>query len=163
SSSAPTSSGSEAAPVEETEPMTMSRITRRGLMGAAGFALAGPALAAYPDRPIRLIVPFPPGGTVDVTARPIAAAMAEPLGQPIVIDTLPGVGGNLGAQRVARSAPDGYTLLFTAPNHTINPGLIPNPGFDAERDFAPVSLCAQIPEILVCHRDVPFRTFQEFV
>lgn len=143
--------------------MTMSSITRRGLMGAAALALAGPALAAYPDRPIRLIVPFPPGGTVDVTARPVAAAMAELLGQPIVIDNLPGVGGNLGAQRVARSAPDGHTLLFTAPNHTINPGLIPNPGFDAERDFAPISLCAQIPEILVCHRDAPFRSFAEFV
>lgn len=143
--------------------MTMSGITRRGLLGAAGLALARPALAAYPDRPIRLIVPFPPGGTVDVTARPVAAAMAEQLGQPIVVDNLPGVGGNLGAQRVARSAPDGHTLLFTAPNHTINPGLIPNPGFDAERDFAPISLCAQIPEILVCHRDAPFRSFQEFV
>lgn len=143
--------------------MVMSGITRRGLLGAAGLALARPALAAYPDRPIRLIVPFPPGGTVDVTARPVAAAMAELLGQPIVIDNLPGVGGNLGAQRVARSAPDGHTLLFTAPNHTINPGLIPNPGFDAERDFAPISLCAQIPEILVCHRDAPFRSFAEFV
>jgi tripartite-type tricarboxylate transporter receptor subunit TctC len=143
--------------------MTMSRITRRGLLGAAGLAFARPALAAYPDRPIRLIVPFPPGGTVDVTARPVAAAMAELLGQPIVIDNLPGVGGNLGAQRVARSAPDGYTLLFTAPNHTINPGLIPNLGFDAERDFAPISLCAQIPEILVCHRDAPFQSFAEFV
>lgn len=143
--------------------MTMSRITRRGLLGAAALVLARPACAAYPDRPIRLIVPFPPGGTVDVTARPVAAAMAELLGQPIVVDNLPGVGGNLGAQRVARSAPDGHTLLFTAPNHTINPGLIPNPGFDAERDFAPISLCAQIPEILVCHRDAPFRSFAEFV
>ncbi|MBR0663570.1 tripartite tricarboxylate transporter substrate binding protein [Roseomonas hellenica] len=144
--------------------MVTSRITRRGLMGAAGVAIAGrPAFAAYPDRPIRLIVPFPPGGTVDVTARPVAAAMAELLGQPIIVDNLPGVGGNLGAQRVARSAPDGHTLLFTAPNHTINPGLIPNPGFDAERDFVPISLCAQIPEILVCHRDAPFRSFAEFV
>jgi tripartite-type tricarboxylate transporter receptor subunit TctC len=109
------------------------------------------------------VVPFPPGGTVDVTARPITATMGELLGQPIVIDNQPGAGGNVGTQRVAHSAADGYTLLFTAPNHTINPGLMPNAGFDAQKDFVPISLCAQIPEILVCHKDAPFQTFQEFV
>ncbi|WP_043835854.1 tripartite tricarboxylate transporter substrate binding protein [Muricoccus aerilatus] len=139
-------------------------LPRRALLGATGAALARPALAAgYPDRAIRLVVPFPPGGTVDVTARPIAAAVSDLLGQPIVIDNQPGAGGNVGTQRVARAAADGYTLLFTAPNHTINPGLMPNAGFDAQKDFAPISLCAQIPEILVCHKDAPFRTFQEFV
>ncbi|MBP0496477.1 Bug family tripartite tricarboxylate transporter substrate binding protein [Pararoseomonas indoligenes] len=144
--------------------MRQPTITRRTLLGGAGLALARPALAAgYPDRPIRLIIPFPPGGTVDVTARPITAAVSEMLGQPIVIDNQPGAGGNVGTQRVARSPADGYTLLFTAPNHTINPGLMPNAGFDPQKDFAPISLCAQIPEILVCHKDAPFRTFQEFV
>ncbi|MBI0535031.1 tripartite tricarboxylate transporter substrate binding protein [Roseomonas sp. KE2513] len=139
-------------------------LRRRALLGATGAALVRPALAAgYPDRAIRLVVPFPPGGTVDVTARPIAAAVSDLLGQPIVIDNQPGAGGNVGTQRVARAAADGYTLLFTAPNHTINPGLMPNAGFDAQKDFAPISLCAQIPEILVCHKDAPFRTFQEFV
>lgn len=144
--------------------MSEFTLARRTLFGAAGIALAYPARAAsYPDRPIRLVVPFPPGGTVDVTARPIAAAVSETLGQPIIIDNQPGAGGNVGTQRVARAAADGYTLLFTAPNHTINPGLMPNAGFDAQRDFVPISLCAQIPEILVCHKDAPFRTFQEFV
>lgn len=143
--------------------MTEARIARRTLLSAAGLALAGPALGAYPERPIRVIVPFPPGGTVDVTARPITAALSERLGTPIVIENLTGAGGNVGTLRVAQSAPDGYTLLFTAPNYTINPGLMPNSGFDAERDFAPISLCAEIPEILVCHKDAPFRTFPEFV
>jgi len=144
--------------------MTRHPIARRALLGAAALApLARPALAAYPDRAIRLVVPFPPGGTVDVTARPVAAAVSEALGQPIVIENLPGAGGNVGTQRVARAERDGYTLLFTGPNHTINPGLMTNLGFDAERDFAPISLVAQIPEILVCHRDAPFRTFGEFV
>lgn len=139
-------------------------IGRRVVLSSAAAALAAPAFAAgYPDRPIRLVVPFPPGGTVDVTARPIIAGVAELLGQPIVIDNQPGAGGNVGTQRVARAAADGYTLLFTAPNHTINPGLMPNAGFDAGKDFAPISLCAQIPEILVCHKDAPFRTFPEFV
>jgi tripartite-type tricarboxylate transporter receptor subunit TctC len=143
--------------------MSMPRVTRRAFACLAGLAFAAPALAAYPDRPIRLVVPFPPGGTVDVTARPIAARMSELLGVPIVIENLPGAGGNLGSQRVARATPDGYTLLFNAPNHTINPGLFPNAGFDAQRDFAPISIAAQIPEVLVAHKDVPFPTFAEFV
>jgi tripartite-type tricarboxylate transporter receptor subunit TctC len=143
--------------------MSMPRVTRRAFACLAGLAFAAPALAAYPDRPIRLVVPFPPGGTVDVTARPIAARMSELLGVPIVIENLPGAGGNLGSQRVARAMPDGYTLLFNAPNHTINPGLFLNAGFDAQRDFAPISIAAQIPEVLVAHKDVPFATFAEFV
>jgi tripartite-type tricarboxylate transporter receptor subunit TctC len=137
--------------------------TRRGLLATALGLAATPAWAAWPDRPIRLIIPFPPGGSLDFTARVVAARTAEILGTSIIVDSVPGAGGNISAQRVARATPDGYTLLWTAPNHTINPGLLPNLGFDAERDFAPISLVAQIPEILICPSAAPFRTFAEFV
>ncbi|WP_372623923.1 Bug family tripartite tricarboxylate transporter substrate binding protein [Falsiroseomonas sp.] len=146
----------------------MPSTTRRLLLGASG-ALALPRFASaqsdYPSRPIRLVVPFPPGATVDVTARLIAAKAAELLGgnASIVVENLPGAGGNIATQRVARERADGYTLLFTAPNHTVNPSLNPNSGFDPEKDFTPISLVAQIPEILVAPRSAPFTTFQEFV
>jgi tripartite-type tricarboxylate transporter receptor subunit TctC len=141
-------------------------LRRRPLLLAAGLALgAGAARASdYPDRPIRLIVPFPPGGTVEVTARILVGKLQELLGNAsIVIESAPGAGGNVGTQRVARSPADGYTLLFTAPNHTINPSLMPNSGFDPERDFTPVSLVARIPEILISPVSAPFTTFAEFV
>jgi tripartite-type tricarboxylate transporter receptor subunit TctC len=142
-----------------------TQFTRRLLLGASALAMPDLARAqgAYPDRPIRMIVPFPPGATVDVTARTVAQKAAELLGGPIVIDNLPGAGGNVATQRVARERADGYTLLFTAPNHTINPSLYPNSGFDPERDFTPISLVAQIPEILIAPRGAPFATWAEFV
>jgi tripartite-type tricarboxylate transporter receptor subunit TctC len=142
-------------------------LTRRALSAAAALAIPGIARAqgAFPNRPIRLVVPFPPGATVDVTARTVAAKAQELLGggASIVIENLPGAGGNVATQRIARERPDGYSLLFTAPNHTINPSLFPNSGFDAERDFAPISLVAQIPEILIAPRSAPFTNWAEFV
>jgi len=142
-------------------------VTRRSFLVATLTAapLLARAQSYYPNRPIRMVVPFPPGATVDVTARTVAAKAAELIGRNanIVVENLPGAGGNVATQRVAREAPDGYALLFTAPNHTINPSLYSNSGFDPERDFAPISLVAQIPEILVAPRSAPFDTFQEFV
>ena len=148
--------------------MDRSMTTRRSLLGAATLlAMPGVARAqgAYPERPIRLIVPFPPGATVDVTARIVAQKASELLGggATFIIENVPGAGGNLGTQRVARERPDGYTLLFNAPNHTVNPGLNANSGYDPEKDFAPISLVAQIPEIVIAPRSAPFTTFQEFV
>jgi tripartite-type tricarboxylate transporter receptor subunit TctC len=146
----------------------MMTATRRALFGtAAVLALPGLARAQsdYPSRPIRMIVPFPPGATVDVTARTVAARAAELLGPnaSIVVENLPGAGGNIATQRVARERADGYTLLFTAPNHTVNPALNPNSGYDPEKDFVPISLVAQIPEILIAPVSAPFTNFQEFV
>ncbi len=141
--------------------------TKRRLLGAGG-ALLLPSLARaqapYPNRSVRIFVPFPPGATVDVTARVIVSKAAELMsGASIIVENLPGAGGNIATQRVAREAPDGYTLLFNAPNHTVNPSLNPNSGYDPERDFAPISLVAQIPEIVIAPRSAPFTTFQEFV
>jgi tripartite-type tricarboxylate transporter receptor subunit TctC len=140
-------------------------LARRAVLGAAAL-LPLPAIAqSFPSRPIRLVVPFPPGATVDVTARLVAAKAAQLLGgnASILVENQPGAGGNIATQRVARERADGYTLLFTAPNHTVNPSLNPNSGFDPEKDFVPISLVAQIPEILVAPSSAPFATFEQFV
>ena len=133
------------------------------LISTAALAFALPAQAAYPDRPVRLIVPFSAGGTVDFTARLVATQLGQQLATPVVVENVPGAGGTLATTRVAKSAADGYTLLFTTPNHTINPSLIPKLPFDTEKDLAPVSLVAEIPELLVAHSAQPYNTFAEFV
>jgi tripartite-type tricarboxylate transporter receptor subunit TctC len=142
------------------------RLPRRALfalIGAAAIAFSVSAQAAYPDRPVRLIVPFPAGGTVDFVARLVATQLGQQLATSVVVENVPGAGGTLATARVAKAAPDGYTLLFTTPNHTINPSLIPKLAFDTEKDLAPVSLVAEIPELLVAHGAQPFNTFAEFV
>ncbi len=121
------------------------------------------ASAAYPDRPIKLVVPFPAGGTVDVVARMTATQLAQLLSTPVVVENVPGAGGSLAAARVAKSPADGYTLLFTTPNHTINPALSASLPFETEKDFSPISLIAEIPELLVAHAGQPFNQFTEFV
>ena len=111
---------------------------------------APPAAADYPDRPIRLVVPFPAGGGADILARTIMPRVAQELGTTIVIDNRPGAGGNVGAEYVARAAPDGYTLLYgTNGTHAINRTLYANTPFDPVRDFAPVSRMTQIAALLV--------------
>ncbi len=132
-------------------------------LALSALALAAPAQAAYPERPVRLIVPFPAGGTVDLVARHFSGQMARLLGGSVVVENVPGAGGTIATARVAKAAPDGYTVLFTTPNHTINPALIPNLPFDTTRDLVPVSLVAQIPELLVAHSAQPYDDFAGFV
>ena len=99
---------------------------------ACGVALAAaPAAAAWPDKPIRLIVPFSAGGTVDVVARAVGAQLGKRLGTAVVVENVPGAGGTIATQKVASAAADGYTLLFTTPNHTINPAIIAKLPFDS--------------------------------
>jgi len=121
------------------------------------------ASAAYPDKPIKLVVPFPAGGTVDKVARMTAIQLGQLLSTQVVVENAPGAGGSVAATRVVKAAPDGYTLLFTTPNHTINPAIYASLPFDTEKDFAPVSLVAEIPELLVAHAGQPFNSFAEFV
>jgi len=123
----------------------------------------GHALAQYPERPIRLILPFPAGGTVDLVARLITAKMSEDLGRPFVIDNRAGAGGVIAADATAKAAPDGYTLLLTTPNHTIGAAINPKLPYDTEKDFTPVSILAEVPELLVSHPGVPFSDFRGFV
>lgn len=120
---------------------------------AAAFAVigSGPALAqTYPSKPIKLIVPFPPGGTTDILARAVGGELSKVWGQQVIIDNRPGAGGNIGSEIVAKSAPDGYTLLMgTVGTHAINQSLYSKLTFDPIKDFAPVTLVAAVPNVLV--------------
>jgi tripartite-type tricarboxylate transporter receptor subunit TctC len=127
--------------------MTVQR--RRLLLAAAALPLASAARAqAFPTRPIRMIIPFPPGGVVDLVARKLSTGLSEQLGQPIVIETRPGAGATIGTAAVATAPPDGYTILFTSAAHASAPATIPNLTYDAVRDFAPLSLLGDVPLIL---------------
>jgi tripartite-type tricarboxylate transporter receptor subunit TctC len=142
-------------------------VQRRHLLGAlaASSFVASQARAAWsPNRPIRIIVPFAAGGSTDTTARLLADALAERLGQPVVVENRAGAGGNIGSEHVARSAPDGYTLILaTTSTHATNAALYKNLSFSPSKDFSPVSLVAFTPNILVVHPSVPARSIQEFI
>ena len=129
------------------------------------FALAGVAQAqTYPNKPIRLVVPFAPGGSSTIVARSVAAEMEKGLGQSIVIENKGGGGGNLAMHDVARSDPDGYTLIIGhVGSFAMTPFMTQNLGYDVNRDFAPVSLLAKVPNIFVVHADVPAKNLREFV
>src|SRR2546425_6177595 len=133
------------------------------LMQAYALCAAAPALSQqYPARSIRFVAPFPPGGTVDITARIMQPKLSESLGQPIVIDNRAGAGGAVGTEAVAKSAPDGYTFLFTLSSHTINPMLY-KLSYDVERDFAPVSLLVSVPQLIAAHPSAPAKTLRDLV
>ncbi len=123
----------------------------------------GRCWADYPEKPIRLILPFPAGGTVDLVARLVTARMAEDLGRPFVIENKAGAGGVIATDATAKAAPDGYTLLLTTPNHTINAALNPKLPYDSEKDLVPVAVMAEVPELLVSHPAAPFQSFSGFV
>ncbi|TWG88834.1 tripartite-type tricarboxylate transporter receptor subunit TctC [Cupriavidus gilardii J11] len=110
------------------------------------------AHAAYPERPIRWIVPFPAGGAMDNIARTLGEEMSRTLGQPVVVENRPGAGGNIGAELVAKAAPDGHTLLIVANGMAVNPALYGKLGYSPTKDFAPVSLLAVVPNVLVTNK-----------
>jgi tripartite-type tricarboxylate transporter receptor subunit TctC len=126
------------------------------------FAATAASAQGWPNRPIRWVVPFPPGGSVDLISRIMQNRMSEGLGQPIVIESRAGAGGAVGTAEVARSAPDGYTFLFTLSSHTINP-LLYKLNYDVERDFAPVSLIVSLPQLIAVNPAVPIKTMAELV
>jgi tripartite-type tricarboxylate transporter receptor subunit TctC len=117
----------------------------------------------YPDRPIRLIVPSPPGGGTDASTRMITPKLGEVLGQHIVIDNRGGASGNLGAEMALRAAPDGYTLLATIASHTSNPSVMKNVPYDLERDFAPISRTVTVPNVLISHPSLPAKNLKELI
>lgn len=130
----------------------------------AAFALTA-AAQTYPSKPVRLVVPFPPGGTVDISARAIAPALAEILGQNVIVDNRGGAGGMIGSAFVAKAAPDGYTLLMGS-NSTLSVAPSLSPGiiqYNPLRDFAPISLVNATPFALVVHPSVPAKTVKEFI
>lgn len=118
----------------------------------------------YPEKTIRIIVPYSPGGTADMLARTMGQKMAESLGQQVIIDNRPGAGGNIGADLAAKAAPDGYTMLMgTVATHAINPNLYPKMPYDAAKDFAPIVLVATLPNLLVVNPSVPARNVKELI
>jgi tripartite-type tricarboxylate transporter receptor subunit TctC len=136
----------------------------RMILCAAALLLA-PVLNAqpYPSKPVRLVVPFPPGGAVDIVGRTLGAELAAALGQPFVIDNRSGAAGVIGSEFVARAAPDGYTLLAVSSGHATNPTMFPKIPYNTERDFAPVSLVASSSYMLVTHPSVPARSVRELI
>lgn len=136
---------------------------RAALMLAVLFTSSIAAAQSYPSRPVRVVVPFPPGGSVDMTARLVAAKLAESYGRQFVIDNRAGAGGNIAAAIVAKSAPDGYTLMQGAASNAINTALDPAHPIHFARDFTPVVLIAAVPFILVAHPSVPAATIKELI
>ncbi len=143
----------------------MRRLLSALLVLAAIGAVALPARAQnYPAKPIRFVVPFPPGGPLDIMARGIGVKLQEAWGQPVVVENKPGAGGGIGADLVAKSPGDGYTLLMGAVStHAINPTLYARIPYDAVKDFAPVTLVAQVPNILVVHPSLPVKSVRELI
>jgi tripartite-type tricarboxylate transporter receptor subunit TctC len=142
-------------------------ITRRRLLAGLMAALAlgtGPALAQdYPSRPVRIIVPFAPGGSADVFGRFLAQRLQETLGQTFLIDNRPGAGSVIGTDAVAKAAPDGYTLLLMSNTHTVNESLIPNKPFQLMRDFAPIAPINYSDLVLVAKASLPQNTLPELI
>jgi tripartite-type tricarboxylate transporter receptor subunit TctC len=129
---------------------------------ASTTAIAQPA--AYPTKPIRIVVAYTPAGATDILARTIGQKLTEAWGQAVIIDNRPGANGNIGTEYAAKATPDGYTLLMvTAGTHGINPGLYRKLGFDAVKDFAPVSLVAMVPNVFVVNNAVPTKDLKEFI
>jgi tripartite-type tricarboxylate transporter receptor subunit TctC len=134
----------------------------------AGAALAAAACAAqaqsWPAKPLRLVVPYPPGGPVDVSARLLATPLQAALGQPVLVENKPGAGGNIGADFAAKSAPDGYTLVMGAiATHAINPSLYPSIPYDPLKDFRHVALVVQVPNVLIVNTGLPAKSVKELV
>ena len=150
--------------------------SRRRLLAAAGVALslvlptfaqaqaqAQTQTQTYPAKPIKLVVPYPPGGPTDIVARLVAQKLSEQMGQPVIIDNRPGAGGNPGAEMVARSTPDGYTLVVATTAHAINPSLFKNLGYSLSKDFAPISQLTSGPLVIVANPGLPANNVAELI
>lgn len=146
--------------------MSFKFLTRLVSAAAIGFAAMTATASAqtYPDRPVRLVVPFAAGGSTDIVASIIAAKMSEILKQQVIVENRAGAGGNAGAAAVARSAPDGYTVLMgTVATHAINPALYVKMPYDPVKDFAPVSLLVNVPNVIVVNPSLNVKTVKELI
>lgn len=147
--------------------MTKAISRRLFLLLTGSCALSAPALAqapvAYPERLVKIVVPYPPGGTTDPTARLIAGKLAESFGQTVIIDNKPGAAGSIGTSSVVHAAPDGYTLLFHTSVITVDPSFKKNLDYDVQRDLVPVSVAATGPYVLVANPTLPANTLAEFI
>jgi tripartite-type tricarboxylate transporter receptor subunit TctC len=140
-----------------------ARLVHCALALVACFFASAAAAQAYPVKPIRFILPFPPGGGTDILGRVLAQELNKAVGQPVVPENRPGAGGNVGAEYASKSAPDGYTIVLSAPSLAISPTLYRKLNYDAVRDLAPIGLVANIPNVIVVHPVVPAMTLKELV
>ena len=144
--------------------MAFSTALRVALYACASVALAGASHAQnYPVKPVRMIVPFVPGGNTDIIARAFSPVMSETIGPQIVVENRGGAGGVIGTEVVARAVPDGYMILMVSAGHTINPAMVKKLPYDSVRDFAPISIIADVPTAFVVHPSLPPKTVKEFI
>jgi len=144
----------------------MTAIVARALAAGAGLVLAGAALAqsaGYPDRPVKIIVPFAAGGPTDVVARLISQKLFEKFGQQFYIENLAGAGGNIAMGAAARAPADGYTILFASSSYNVNPSLYAKPPYDPDKDFAPVTMAGASPNGLFVNPAIPAKSVQELI
>ena len=155
---------------------TEHNMQRRNLLAAAGLSLGGSLLpsfaqaqnqtlpAGWPNKPIRLVVPFAPGGTSEIVARSVAAELTKSLGVSVFVENKPGGAGVIAMQEVAKASPDGYTLILThVGTLAVNPYMLPNQPYDVNKDFMPVTMLAKVPNVFAIHPDLPARDFKEFI
>jgi tripartite-type tricarboxylate transporter receptor subunit TctC len=140
----------------------VARLLALFALAVAAQAFAQPA-APYPNKPIKFILPFPPGGGTDILGRVIAERLSANLGQPVVIENRGGAGGNVGAEAAAKSPPDGYTIVLVAPSLAISPSLYAKLNYDPVKDFAPVSLVGVVPNVIVTNPAIAAQTLPEFI
>lgn len=138
--------------------------TTRFAFGVMALALTGFAQAqTWPSKPVTIVVPFPAGGTTDVLARAVSTRLSGVLGQPVIIDNRPGAGATLGAELVAKAVPDGHTLLMGAVHHTVAPHVYKNLRYSFEKDFAPITTVALVPNVLTVSANSPYKTVKDLV
>ncbi len=134
------------------------------LLALLSVGIAHAQTPAYPAKPIRYVVPYPPGGPLDIVARIVGQKLAARFGQPVLVDNRPGAGGNIGADLVAKARPDGYTIVMGAvATHAINPHLYRKMPYDPVRDFTPITLITQVPNVLVVHPTLPVKSVQDLI
>lgn len=142
----------------------MLRIPARVLTCAAALLFASAAFAqSWPAKPVRIVIPFAPGGPTDIIARLVGQKLTEALGQPMVVESRAGAGGNIGTALAAKSAPDGHTILLTSSAFAVNVSLTPNPGYDAEHDFMPVVIVAKQANLIFVHPGLPVKNLAELL
>ena len=141
-----------------------SRLRSGAAICVLALAASAPLYAqSYPSKPVRMIIPFAPGGNTDIIGRVFTPKMSEILGQQIIVDNRGGAGGTIGTDAAARAAPDGYTLIMVSAGHTINPAMIKKLNYDSVKDFAPIGIIADVPTAFVVHPSVPAKNVKEFI
>lgn len=134
-----------------------------GIVAIMGLGTNGLHAQGYPDRPVKIVVPFAPGGGADMLARTLSPVLSEKWGQPVVVENRAGASGNIGAEVVAKADPDGYTILLTSSAFVINPGMMDNLPFNVQNDFTPLTLAVELPNVLVIHPSVKANSVDELV